>query len=189
MPNTLSIDLLQTSGACQKECIALRQVFPDGTIIFDMSLYPQLRDKKINVMWAGPLLPLSAQVDLALSWYDRGLAGQAPDWKADLRALIAVPVALTAATQLSARLVDRRSIDPSSELAVAVAGIGYAAAAFASKFAEDPIDKARTQSAIAVLAQWCARSTAAIESVAQDVVLDEFQSSVFQKLEQYGATL
>jgi hypothetical protein len=189
MSNTLSIDLLQSKGACARECIALREIYPDGTIVFDMSFYPQVRDKRINVMWASPLLPASVQLQLALSWFDRALTGQSPVWKADLRTLLIAPQGAAAAAQLGARLADRRLVSAADELATAVAGVGYAAAALAGKFAEVPLDPLRAQSAMAVMAGWCSRCTAAVEAKTDDAVLDDLKSSVWQALSQHGATL
>jgi hypothetical protein len=189
MSNTLSIDLLQSKGACARECIALREIYPDGTIIFDMSFYPQVRDKPINVMWAVLLLPSNIQLQLALGWFDRALAGQAVPWKSDLRTLVIAPQGTAAAAQLGARLADRRLVSAADELATAVAGVGYAAAALAGKFAETPIDPLRTQSAMAVMAGWCSRCAAVVETKADTVVLDDLKSAVWQALSQHGATL
>ena len=94
MPNTLAIDLIAENGACKPHCNALREIYPDGTIVFDMSFYPQLRDKKVNVLWATPLLPRAVQLELALAWYDRALAAVSPSWKAALRSLVATPEAV-----------------------------------------------------------------------------------------------
>jgi hypothetical protein len=188
MSNTLSIDALEQHGACKPDCIALREIFPSGTVVFDMSYYPQVRDLKINVFWGTPLLTKPVQLALALAWYDRALNGQTPTWKAALRALVATPDAGAASTQLGLRLADRRAADPKNELETAMAGVGYAAAAAAGKFAESPIDPARTQSAMIVLSQWCARCAALIETGVMDTVLDELQSSIWQALTDHGAT-
>ena len=189
MTFTLSISALQASGACARECILLKQAFPNGTIVFDMSEYSKVSERGVNVIWATPLLPIQGQKELALAWYDRATNGQSPAWKGDLRALITTPNADVGATQLTARLDERRAASPDDELATALAGVGYAAASFAIKYAEVPLDKARLQSAMAVLAQWCARAAAAIETTTAESVMADFQRDTYAKLAQYGATL
>lgn len=189
MPNTIDIDSIAQIGACRPHCNALREIYPSGTIVFDMAYYPQIRDKQINVLWAAPLLPRSAQLALALSWYDRALSSASPSWKASLRALVASPAANAASTQLGSRLTDRRNVESSDATATAIAGVGYAAAALAVKFSETPVDVGRTMAAVVVLAQWCAQSAAIAESKTMDEVLDEIYADAFQALEQHGATL
>lgn len=189
MPNTLSIALLESQGACKPHCIALREIYPSGTIVFDMAFYQQMRDKKVNVFWATPLLPPAVQAELALSWFDRALDKQGPSWKAALRALLAKTEADAATLQLGQRLTERRDVDEKDALATAIAGVGYAAAALAIKFAEEPRDAARILSGMVVMAQWCAQCASLVEAVEMDVVLDELQSSVFKALETHGATL
>lgn len=186
MTFTLSIKALEATGACARECVQLRQAFPDGTIVFDMSEYSKISERGVNVIWAAPLLPVDGQKELVMAWYDRALAGQSPPWKSEMRALIYTPHAANGAAELQVRLDERRAAPSEDELAVALAGVGYAAAAFSIKFAEVPLDKSRQQSAVAVLAQWCARAAAHIESTTFDAVMTDFQRDTFAKLVQYG---
>jgi hypothetical protein len=189
MTNTLRIDDIARVGACAPHCIKLREIFPDGTIVFDMANYPQIRDKQVNVMWATPLLSRPIQLGLAKAWYDRALAGSSPSWKTPLRTLVDTPEANSASSQLSSRLAERRTTDATNALATAVAGVGYAAAAVAVKFAEVPVDTARTMAAMVVLSQWCAQAASINESKTMEEVLDELQASVFKALEDHGATI
>jgi hypothetical protein len=189
MPHTLSIDVLQKSGACQRESVLLRQIYPSGTIVFDVAYLSQLQDSGINLIWATALLTTQPLIELALAWYDRGLNGLDPAWKINLRSTLASPNVDAASTQLQQRLVDRRSAADDDESALCTAGVGYAAAALAGKLAEQPYSPERGQAAMAVLSQWAARSSAHLESVTMDSVLASFGSDVFGKLVQYGATI
>lgn len=189
MTNTVRIDDIARVGACAPHCNKLREVFPSGTIVFDMTYYPQIRDKEVNVLWATPLLPRGIQLGLAKAWYDRALATSSPSWKTPLRTLVDTPEANAASSQLSSRLAERRTVDTTDALAYAVSGVGYAAAALAVKFAEAPIDVGRTMAAMIVMAQWCAQAAAVVETKTMEEVLDAFTSSVFQALQDHGATI
>ena len=189
MTHTIRIDDIAHVGACVPHCNKLREVFPNGTIVFDMANYPQIRDKQVNVLWATPLLTRSVQLGLAKAWYDRAMAASSPSWKTPLRTLVDTPEANAASSQLSSRLAERRTTDATDALATAVAGVGYAAAAVAVKFAETPVDSGRTMSALVVLAQWCAQAAAIAETKTMEEVLDDIKASVFQALEDHGATI
>ena len=189
MTFTLSINKLEACGACARECILLKQAFPNGTIVFDMAEYSKVSERGVNVIWAAPLLPIDRQKELALAWYDRATAGQSPSWKSEMRVLIDTPNATNGAAELAVRLDERRAAPAEDELGTALAGVGYAAASFSVKYAEVPLDKSRLQSAMAVLAQWCARAAAHIESTTFDAVMADFQRDTYAKLSQYGATI
>jgi len=189
MTSTLNIDLVQAHGACAPNCEILRMLFPDGTIVFDMSNYERVRDAKVNIMWAACLLPVENQHEIALAWYDRALATATPPWKASLRALLANPAQGAASAQLNSRLADRRGVDATDATAVAVSGVGYAAAALAMKFAEAGTHYTRTMAALVVMAQWCAQAAAVSESKEMDVVYDEIRASVWRALQDHGAIL
>ncbi len=189
MSHTLSIDLVNQHGACKRDCEYLKTIFPGGDIVFDMSYLPQVLEKKINVLWATILLPRADQLALALAWYDRALAAVSPAWKAALRAIVATPATSEAEGQLTARLAERRDVDETDAVATTTAGVGYAAAAFAAKYAETPGNFLRNMAAVVVLAQWCAQAAALAESKTMDAVLDEFRSAVWQGLETHGAVL
>lgn len=189
MSNTLSIDLIAQNGACRPHCNLLREIYPDGVIVFAADLYPQVREKKVNVLWGSSLLSREVQLGLALSWYDRALAAVEPSWKASLRSLIETPDFNAASTQLGLRLTERREADSADLVATSTAGVGYAAAALAGKFAEPTPNPERLMSAMVVMAQWCAHAAAAAESAEMETVLDELNESVWLALVEHGAVL
>jgi len=189
MSHSINIDLLEQIGACRPHCIKLREIFPNGVVAFDAEHFPELQDKKVQVFWGTALLSREQQIALALSWYDRALTAQTPTWKTALRTLIQTPELSAAALQLSARLIERRAVAATDVAATATAGVGYAAAAFAGKFAETVPDMERLLAAVMVLAQWCAQAASVAESKTMDEVLDEFRSDVWTALEKHGPTL
>lgn len=189
MSNTINIDVLEQFGACQPQCIVLREIYPSGVVTFDDAHYPKIKEREVNVLWATPLLPRAVQLELALKWYDRALAAATPDWKSALRALVAAPASNGASQQLGARLADRRAVDASDVTGTTTAGVGYAAAALSGKYAEVPLDVARTMTAMVVMAQWCAQAAAIAESKTMETVLDAFQAEVWHALSEHGATV
>jgi hypothetical protein len=186
MTLTISIDQLRTRGACKPECDGLAILFPAGEVLFDQMYFQTLVQSGINLMWGAAILAPGHRTELALSWFDRAIALGSPDWKDPIRALVATPEGTQASAQLVLRLADRRAATPEDAVAVGLAGLGYAASAYAVKMADQP-NPTQVHASMALLATWSAQCAAIHESLPKATVVEQLQQDVWSKLIQYGA--
>jgi len=186
MTFTLPIENLRARGACAPECDGLAILFPDGIIPFDQSHFQLLVDSGITLMWGTALLAAEHRTAIALAWFDRAVALGAPSWKDPIRALVATPDVVPASEQLALRLEDRRAADPTDGTAVALAGLGYAASAYATKMVDNP-SPVQVHASMGLLATWAAQCASIAEDLPKPTVMVQFQQDVWSKLVQYGA--